>query len=168
MAQSTIKEAKANIEKSLSSIRTKLYQESPENSALKKLEERLLQLQVKTINERELLKETKESLDAREASLLEREALLDAREKFVESRYESMPDKSQDPVSTEEREALEALRVEQERREQSLRELETLLAERETFIEQCENELVSKSMQLTEIEAQLEQREENVRADELQ
>ncbi|MEM8867726.1 MAG: hypothetical protein AAGC73_05615 [Verrucomicrobiota bacterium] len=162
MAQSAIKEAKANIEKSLSSIRTKIKDQAPSNNALKAMEERLLQLQIKTINERELLKETKESLQAKEASLLEREAILEAREKFVESRYESMPDKSNDPVSPEERNALESLRLELERREHTLKEIEELLVERESYIEECENELVSRSLAMTEKEAQLEQLEENI------
>ncbi|MEM7792647.1 MAG: hypothetical protein AAF546_14675, partial [Verrucomicrobiota bacterium] len=56
MTRSAIKEAKENIAKSLSSIRTKIHQPETSN-ALKAMEERLLQLQVTTINEREMLKE---------------------------------------------------------------------------------------------------------------
>ncbi|MDP4692933.1 MAG: hypothetical protein NWS00_00145, partial [Opitutales bacterium] len=64
-------------------------------------------------------------------------------------------------ISTEEREAFDALKRELNNQEQSLKNARKMLHEREDFIEQCENELVEKSMLLTEREARIEQREED-------
>jgi uncharacterized protein (DUF3084 family) len=56
---------------------------------------------------------------------------------------------------------MEALREQLQAKEASLEKTRLDLDEREEYIEQCENELVEKSMQLSEREAGVEQREVN-------
>lgn len=114
----------------------------------------LLELQADIINREGLLAEKEKYLEARALELNEKEALLQAHKKVLESRGVGPKEKTQSEVSSAEMDALKALKAELEAQEASLQD-------REVYIEQCENDLVEKSMQLTEREAHIEQREED-------
>lgn len=127
------------------------------------MEANLLELQADIIIREGLLSDKEKTLKSRELELNEKEALLEAHRKVLET--SSAPSKAASPISsaigTEEREAFDALKRELVAQEQSLNNARKMLKEREDFIEQCENELVEKSMLLTEREARIEQREED-------
>lgn len=159
MTRNTLKEARAQIDKSMATLRDRV-RNGPTESSIKRMEDALVKLQAKTMNERILLKEKEESLLAMEQDLVERNKLLEAKTQVVESRNAVIPDQSLNPVQKDEREALEALRLELENREGSLKELQELLNEREAYIEKCEDELSNQAYKLTEREALVEQAEE--------
>lgn len=163
MTRNVIKEAQAQIDESMKKLRDRVHN-GPTAESVKRLENALIKLQARTINERLILKEKEDSLFAMEQDLTERNKLLEAKSKVVESRYESMPDKSLSPVQKNERDALEHLRLELEKRDASLQQLQNLLNEREAYIEQCENDLCQRGQELIEREAHLEQAEENLQA----
>lgn len=121
-----------------------------------------LQLRDEIVNREGLLAEKKKRLGFWELDLNEREALLEAHKKLLKTETGGEETTSSATVgSNEEKQALEALRKELETREASLKEVREMLNKREEYIEQCENELVKKSMQLSEREADIEQRELN-------
>lgn len=124
------------------------------------MEAHLLELQAEIFNRESLIAEKELYLEARTRELNEQEALLEAHRKVLLS-------KSQDaghPVqSNEELAAMKGLQAELKTQEASLANLRSELQARETYIEQCENDLVEKSMQLTEREALLEAAEEKFR-----
>lgn len=123
--------------------------------SLKALEERLA--------ERErVFAELEARMADREREIAEMEALLQAREKVLEAgRHAAHANVG---VSPEEKAALEALRAELERQEESLRESKAALKEREAFLEESENRLFEKVQAQQEKETELEQREEDLRS----
>jgi hypothetical protein len=160
MTRNVIKEARAKIDQSMEKLRDRV-RNGPTEASIQRMEDALVKLQARTINDRLLLKEKEESLSTMELDFIERNKLLEAKSQVVESRYESMPDQSLSPVQKNERDALEQLRLQLEQRDTSLKELQDLLNEREAYIEQCENDLCDQAYKLTEREAFLEQAEEN-------
>ncbi|MGJ8652331.1 MAG: hypothetical protein ACSHX8_03575 [Opitutaceae bacterium] len=120
----------------------------------------LIELQADIIIREDLLNERAIKLKHSEREILEREALLEAHIKVAASNTLQNNQAGQ-TISSEEREAFEALKKELAAQEASIKETRKMLQEREEFIVQCENELVEKSMEITELEAKLEQREED-------
>ncbi len=145
--------------------------ESPSSQTGKQqeMEANLLELQADIIIREGLLNEKETLLQNRERELNERAALLEAHRKVFETRQTpaSANDSEPNQISTEERDAFDALKRELTAQEQSLKNAQKILQEREAFIEQCENELVEKSMLLTEREARIEQKEEDHEATQL-
>ncbi|MGJ8650450.1 MAG: hypothetical protein ACSHX4_08825 [Opitutaceae bacterium] len=127
------------------------------------MEANLLELQADIIIREGLLSDKERLLQSHELELNEKEALLEAHRKVIDIHAAPNESASQtnSAISTEEREAFDALKRELNNQEQSLKNARKMLHEREDFIEQCENELVEKSMLLTEREARIEQREED-------
>jgi chromosome segregation ATPase len=131
---------------------------SASSGAQQDMEAHLLELQADIINREELLNDGEKQLNARELELNEREALLKARKQIIES---STGGPNGAAISTEEKEALKALKKTLDAQEASLRGARDMLHTREAYIEECENALVEQSMILTEREARVEQREED-------
>lgn len=126
----------------------------------------LLELQADIINRERLLNETERRLQHYELEINEREALLRAGKQVVEA---SIPRKVEiaPSISTQENEAFEALKHELEHQAKSLKDARRSLDEREVYMESCENELVEKSIILTEREARVEQQEEDFKSNSL-
>jgi hypothetical protein len=122
----------------------------------------LIELQADIIVREGLINDKEIRLQYKELELYEKEALLEAHRKILLAN--SLPVNKSNiasgKVDASEREAFEALKRELAAQEESLKNARKMLQERDEFIEKCENELVEKSMQLTEREAWVEQREE--------
>ena len=126
------------------------------------MEAHLLELQGDIVNREELLAEKEKYLEARTLEINEKEALLEAHKKVVDSKMVNVSGAAAESNATE-LAALKALKADLENQEASLKEARNMLYEREIYIEQCENDLLDKSMHLTEREAWIEQREENLK-----
>lgn len=120
------------------------------------MEAHLLELQAEVIVREDQVSQREKRIEAHELELNEREALLVAHKKLVEVKTGAPGESAESQTDlSKEAKALKALQRELEAQEASLREARRMLHEREAFIEQCENELVEKSMLLTEREAQV-------------
>lgn len=130
---------------------------------LEDMQANLIDLQADIIVREGLINDKETRLQEKELELNEREALLEAHRKILVTN--SMPAKklneASGKVGSAERLAFETLKRELATQEESLKNTRKMLQERDEFIEQCENELVEKSMLLTEREARIEQREED-------
>jgi chromosome segregation ATPase len=137
----------------------------PQSSRQQDMEAYLLELQAEIVVREDQVAQREKRLEARELELNEREALLEAHRKILSSKH--LPtDQEMNDLATErnkENRALHALQNELIKQETVLAENRKALREREDFIQKCENELVEKSMILTEREARVEQDEENRR-----
>lgn len=126
------------------------------------LERSLRQLEALLTERERAVNEMEVRLSERERDLAEMEALIIAREKLVElSRKQPV---QQVGISKEEKEALEQLKAELERQEDSLKEAKQALREREMFLEDSETKLFEKVQAQQEKEIQLEQKDEELRA----
>lgn len=134
------------------------------NEAKERIEAYLLNLQADIINREELLEQREKRVAAREKDLNKRANILRKAEQEIESKMkeiESMtpPEKEDD----DETPADESTKEDDEEAEDDIyTETRGMLHERETYIEECENALVRKLTELTEREALIEQREEQL------
>ncbi len=133
---------------------------SEKTSRQQEMEAHLLEIQAEIANRQERLNSREKQLEMRERDLRESEALLSARSKVLESRNTKSPFGEHPVVSDEEREAIEVLKRELDAQGKTLQHTRKMLHDREIYVEQCENELVEKSLILTEREARIEQVEE--------
>lgn len=134
-----------------------------QSSRQQEMEAYLLELQAEIIVREDQLAQREKRLEARELGLNEREALLEAHRKLLETQKPTSDQEAKDlaKMQTKEARALEALRLQLEAQEAKLLEAKQQLQKRENFIQACEDELVEKSMILTEREARVEQKEED-------
>jgi hypothetical protein len=121
----------------------------------------LLELQADIINRERLLNESEKRLQHYQLEINEREALLEASKQVIEASIHRKAQRAPS-ISTQENEAIEAFKHELENQAKSLKDARRILHEREVYIESCENKLVEKSITLTEREARVEQREEDL------
>ncbi|HAV13546.1 MAG TPA: hypothetical protein DCX06_08680 [Opitutae bacterium] len=135
----------------------------PSSSKYSEIESGLLDLQSDLIVREGLLSEKEKRLHSFERELHEREALLEAHQKILSARIVTAGIRPQTDreISEEELKALEALKKELDEQESSIKQAEQMLLEREDFIAKCENDLIEKTMLLSEREAKVEQREED-------
>ena len=133
------------------------------------LEKSLRDLESSLFEREQNVQEREVRLLERERNLWESEALLYAREELLEAREARLDLKTSASTigSAEELEALERLRDEVARQQESLKEQKIELKDREQFIENSENTLLDKSMQQQEEECRLEQMTEDLKAREL-
>jgi hypothetical protein len=125
------------------------------------MEAHLLELQAEIFNRESLLAEKEQYLETRTRELNEKEALLDAHKKLLLAKANNDTHNDTDPVNeNDEMAAAKALQAELKTQEASLVKVRSDLQAREAYIERCENDLVEKSMQLTERETLLEEAEE--------
>lgn len=126
------------------------------------LERSLRQLEALLTERERAVNEMEVRMAERERDLAEMEALILAREKLVElARKQPV---QQVGISKEEKEAIEQLKAELERQEDTLKESKQLLREREMFLEESETKLFEKVQAQQEKEIQLDQKEEELRA----
>lgn len=126
------------------------------------MEAHLLELQAEVIRREDFVSEKERKLMELERELNEKEALLEARRRVIESSIRSTdPNHPSQQISAEELDALKKLKAELDAQESALKEGRRSLRDRERYIEECENSLVAKSMELSEREAQIEQSEED-------
>ena len=126
----------------------------------KKIETYLLNLQADIINREELLEQREKQVVAREKDLNKRAEALEKKEKEIESRINQVTS-----TTSSENEALESETIKdfaQKSESDLFEETRIMLREREAYIEECENALVEKLMQLTKREAEVETREEQL------
>ena len=124
------------------------------------LEKALRALEAKLAERDIAVAEAEHRLADRERELAEMEALQQAREQVRVSARRQPASGGQ--MSKEQTEALQKLKEELDRQEQSLREQREGLKEREDFLEQSETTLFSKMQQQQERETEIEQLEEEM------
>lgn len=135
------------------------------DSQAAELEKSLRILEMKLAERERVVAELESRCADRERELAEMEAVLLAREKLVAA---SRSDGPKAELSVAEKEALEQLRVELSRQEESLRGAMEALKEREAFLDEAESRLFEKVQAQQEKETELEQREEDLRKRERQ
>jgi hypothetical protein len=135
------------------------------------LEKNLRDLERSLFEREQNVQEREVHLLERERTLWESEALLYAREDLMVTREKQIASVASAATATaadpEELKALEHLRDEVARQEDSLKQQKLELSERERFIEDSENILMGKTMQQQEEECRLEQISEDLNAREL-
>ncbi len=124
------------------------------------LEKSLRALEMKLAERERVVAELEGRCADRERELAEMEAVLLARERLVAA---SRQDGPKAELSVAEKEALEQLRTELTKQEESLREAMEALKEREAFLDDSETRLFEKVQAQQEKETELEQREEDLR-----
>ena len=131
----------------------------------KAMEARLLDLRAEILVQEDQIAQREERLRSREMELAEREALIEAHNKLIASEARTnKADVKIEPDHSDQIDALNLLKSELAAQEATLQEVRKTLQDRESYIEECENQLVQKSMSLTEREAQIEQDEEDIAA----
>lgn len=126
----------------------------------------LLELEAEIFRREEALTDKEIRLAALERELNEKDALLEARIKVMETSSDrSISNSSSGHYSSEEFDALKRLKIELDAQEAALKQSRKDLQAREEYVEECENTLVTKSTELTEREAALEQLEDDKRYD---
>jgi len=106
--------------------------------------------------------QVEKKLEARERALNERQALLEAHIRVAESgkgRTGGDPNFRNEP-SASKSEAIHHLETELKRQEAALLQAQEALRERERYIEQCENELAERALDLDAREAELREASE--------
>lgn len=126
------------------------------------LQKSLRDLEGKLAEREHSIAELESKLAERERDIAEAEALIAARSKLLEAAKQASAGGG--GVSKEEQAALQQLKAELDRQEESLKEQKAAMAERERFMEENETKLFEKMMQQQEKETELEQREEDLRA----
>jgi len=156
-------ETRRSFEKLVNSTRSP-WGNTPEIAQAKvdEMQRLMLDLEAKLKEREHLIAELESKLAERERDLAEAEALLNAREKVMEAAKRAANRGGGQPISDEERAALQALKDELDRQEASLREQKAIVAEREQFLEDNENKLFSKMQEHQEREMQLEQMAEEL------
>jgi chromosome segregation ATPase len=125
------------------------------------LERSLRQLEAALAERERIVADLEIKLADREREMAETEALLIAREQLLAATRREAPVKT--GLSKEEQVAMEKLRAELERQEQTLKEERQGLREREQFLDESETKLFEKVQAQQEKETELEQREEDLR-----
>lgn len=124
------------------------------------LEKSLRELEVGLEVRERLVTEAEARIADRERDLAEAEALVVARQKLLDASRLSSPAKA--GLSAEEKAALEQLKSELDRQEESLREQKAAMLEREKFLEDNETKLFEKMMAQQQLETELEQKSEDL------
>lgn len=125
------------------------------------LEKALRALEAKLAERDIAVAEAEHRLADFERDRAEMEALQQARDR-VRNSARRQPAVEEAPLSKAQEEALQRLKVELDRQEQSLREQRAAYKDREDFLEQSETALFSKMQQQQERETELEQLEEEM------
>ncbi|HZL46319.1 MAG TPA: hypothetical protein VFC28_08835, partial [Opitutaceae bacterium] len=125
------------------------------------LQKALRQLQAKLDERERATAELAVQLAERERELAETEALLTAREKVIVAAGRTREELS---LSPEEQAALEQLKAELERQEQSLKDQKAALKERDLFVQENEAKLFDKMQAQQEREVELEQKADDLHA----
>jgi hypothetical protein len=163
LRDATIAEARRQIAEILALIQAAEEQEKPGaiiNAQNEEMARSLAQLEL-TLLEREQLAEEREFRVAeRERDLAEAEALVQYREALLNASKKTPP--ARPGLSEEERFALVNLKAELDRQEELLREAREALREREKFVEESECRLFEKVQDQQEKETELEQLEEEL------
>lgn len=118
-----------------------------DDDSRKKVEAYLLDLQADIINREELLEQKEQRLTARENDLNKRAGTLDEKVSEIEPNIDETQVSELAP---------------KQKKEDLFKETREMLIQREKYIEECENELVKQLTQLTQREAEIEQREEQL------
>ena len=145
-----------------------LVRKNDQNLALdedskRKIETYLLNLQADIINREELLEQREKQLAAREKDLSKRAESLERKATEIKSREKEL--KSKSLLEPKELEGEPIKDFVQKSENDLFEETRNMLREREAYIEECENALVEKLMQLTKREAEVEMREEQFKYD---
>lgn len=131
---------------------------------IEELERALRQLEHQLAERTRFAEEMEVKYAERMRELAEMEALLAAREKVIDATKQRVASRSEPSLalSAEERAAMDALKVELDRQEASLKDQRAALAEREQFLEENENKLFEKMQQQQERETEIEQKLEEL------
>ncbi len=124
----------------------------------------LLQLEARIEERERVVSELESKLHERERDFAETAALLQAREKVFEAARRAHASRPVASISPEEKKAMEALKLELDRHEESIKEQRNALAERERFLDDNEGRLFSKMQEHQEKELELEQKAEDLNA----
>ncbi|MGA3007532.1 MAG: hypothetical protein ABSE59_06535 [Opitutaceae bacterium] len=128
------------------------------------LEKSLRELEQKLVGREREIAELEVALASRERDMAESEALLLAREKLVDIARKNSHTPGSRAATKEEQVALEHLRAELLRQENTLKEAKKSQREREQFLDESESKLFEKVQAQQEKETELDQREEELRA----
>ncbi|HPO01365.1 MAG TPA: hypothetical protein PK879_11700, partial [Opitutaceae bacterium] len=131
---------------------------------IEELERALRQLEHQLAERTRFAEEMEVKYAERMRELAELETLLAAREKVIDAAKQRAAGRPESgaALSAEERAALDALKVELDRQESSLKEQREALAEREQFLEENEGKLFEKMQQQQERETEIEQKLEEL------
>ncbi len=131
---------------------------------IEELERALRQVEHQLAERTRFAEEMEVKYAERMRELAELETLLAAREKVIDAAKQRAAGRPESgaALSAEERAALDALKVELDRQESSLKEQREALAEREQFLEENEGKLFEKMQQQQERETEIEQKLEEL------
>ncbi len=165
-----ISETAAETQKAIEAIRSATRNPWSEASVgatnpLPELEKSLKQLAAKLEERERFLQDLEVRLADRDRTLAETEILLKARESLLDASLQKQSGAVEvRNLSHEEQAALETLKAEVERQQESLKQQRVDMSEREAFLDESETKLFEKVQEQQEKETELEQREEDLKA----